>query len=283
MRLYDELERRFRKFAIPGLMRYLLILYAVGMALQYYDPSIYWNFLCLDASMILRGQVWRLATFLIYPPASGILWGALFLFVYSSLGSTLETVWGTFRFNFFIFSGIIFHIAAALILYLILGVPVPLTPVNLNLSIFLAFALTFPEMRFYLYFVIPVKAKYMAIFYGILEGWQFLSGSLTQKITIVLSLLNIVVFFWFSGTLRRFSPSEMKRKAEFRRAVSGSEGGKIVSMTKAANAGARHCCAVCGKTEITAPELDFRYCSKCAGDKEYCSEHLYTHQHILEE
>ena len=285
MTFFDRLEKRFGRFAIQGLMRYFCILYAAGFVV-YLGNRPAFELLYLNPALVLRGQIWRLVTWLVYPPGTSMIWGILLLFVYYSLGTTLENVWGTFRFNVFMFSGVLFHILASFVLWL-MGIPVYITPENLNLSIFLAFALSFPEMTFYLYFVIPLKAKYLAIFYGIMEVYAFVTGGLAQKITIALCLLNLFLFFAWSGTLRRFSPREMKRRADYRRAMSGGAGAsggdrKIVPVGRTAENAktARHKCAVCGRTELDAPELDFRFCSRCAGDYEYCSEHLYTHTHV---
>ena len=285
-------------------MRYFIVLYAAGFALSLMHPTFYMSNLSLNAAAVLAGQPWRLVTFLICPPSTSILWGVLLLLVYYSLGNTLEQVWGTFRFNVFMFSGVLFHIAAAFLILFLTGRTIVLTPSNLNLSIFLAFALTFPEMQFYIYFVLPVKAKYLAGFYMAMEVYQFIVGGTAERITIVLSLLNLFLFLWFSGFFRRFSPSEIRRKEAFRRAAdsgrgrsypgagrgsagpSGREGNrdaKIIPVSRTAEAPARHRCTICGRTEKDAPDLEFRYCSKCAGDHEYCSEHLYTHVHITTE
>lgn len=288
MEFFRKLELRFGKYAVPGLMRFFTALYAAGFVIAVWNPYAYYTYLALDPALILKGQVWRLFTFLIYPPSTSILWGVLLLWVYFSIGMTLECVWGTFKFNVFMFAGVFFHILAAFILYFATGSVWPLTPSNLNLSIFLAFALTFPEMQFYLYFVIPIKAKYLAAFYFVLEAYAFITGSMVEKVTIVLSLMNLFLFLKVSGIFGRFSPKEMKRRADFRKAAGGAPERKIVNMDRAgaANAGAssgktaRHRCAVCGRTELDAPELEFRYCSKCAGDYEYCMEHLYTHTHV---
>jgi len=284
---FEKLERKFGRYAIRDLMRYFTVLYAIGFVISIWQPMLYYQYLALDPNAILHGQIWRLVTWLIYPPGTSMLWGLLLLYMYYSLGMTLENVWGTFRFNVFMFLGVIFHILAAFVIWFAMGRVFVLTPANLNLSIFLAFALTFPEMSFYLYFVIPVKAKYLAVLYGILELYAFFTGNMAEKVTIVLSLLNLFIFLASSGTMRRFSPKEMRRKAEYRRAVQSGGGeakpaGKIVSIDRAReqNRTARHRCTVCGRTELDAPGLEFRYCSKCQGDHEYCMEHLYTHVHV---
>lgn len=284
MTLFDRLQRKFGRYAIRGLMRYFIVLYALGFALYLTRPMFYVRYLALDPAAILNGQIWRLVTFLIYPPSFSRLWGLLLLLMYYFLGNTLESVWGSFRFNVFLLTGVLFHILAAFLVYVLTGAPVYLTPENLNLSIFLAFALTFPEMQFYLYFLIPVKAKYMAVLYGVIEIYSFFVGSISEKITIALCLLNLFLFLFWSGTWKRFSPKDLRRRAAFRQAVrqQSPREAKIVSIDRSSsvNRSARHRCTVCGRTELDAPELEFRYCSKCKGDYEYCSDHLYTHRHV---
>lgn len=282
MNFFEKLQKKYGRYAVHGIMRYFTMLYAAGFVLSVTRPALYYQYLALDPERILHGEVWRLVSFLLYPPSSSLVWGLLLLLMYYSLGSTLENIWGSFRFNIFMFGGVFFHIIAAFADYFLTGHTVYLTPANLNLSIFLAFALTFPEMQFYIYFVLPVKAKYLAVFYIVMAAGAFLMGGTAEKLEIVLCLMNLLLFFAWSGTLRRFSPAEIRRKAEFRRKMSGESGRKIVPVDRAAGAGkeTRHRCAVCGRTELDAPELEFRYCSKCNGDYEYCSEHLYTHKHV---
>ena len=288
MTFFDGLEKKYGRYAIRDLMRYFTVLYALGFVISIWQPMLYYQYLSLDPAAILHGQIWRLVSWLIYPPGTSMIWGLLLLYLYFSLGTSLERIWGTFRFNVFMFLGVFFHIVAAFVIWAAMGRVWMLTPANLNLSIFLAFALTFPEMRFYIYFVLPVKAKYLAVLYGIMEVYAFFTGSMAEKITIFLSLLNLFIFMAASGTMRRFSPKELRRKAEYRRAVQGAAeerpAGKIVSIDRAREKTrtARHRCSVCGRTELDAPELGFRYCSKCQGDHEYCMDHLYTHVHIGE-
>lgn len=293
MTFFDRLESRFGRFAVPNLMRWFTALYGIGFVLSITNPYLYPMYLSLNAERILHGEIWRIVTFLMYPPTTSIFWGLIMLLMYYQLGMLLEQVWGRFRFNLFMFLGVLFHILAAFVIYFVTGSSVLITPDHLNRSIFLAFALTFPEMSFYLYFVIPIKAKYMAVFYLILEAYSFVAGSFAERVMTVLGLLNLFLFLLWSGTLHRFSPKEMKRRSDFKRATTrrpspvrpekeSGEKGKIVSVGRAdaANRGAMHRCAVCGRTELDDPNLEFRYCSKCKGDYEYCMDHLYTHKHV---
>lgn len=142
------------------------------------------------------------------------------------------------------------------------------------MSIFLAFAATFPNMQVLLFFFIPLKVKILGIIYGAMLLYQFVSGygdnflTAANRFVIGASLLNFIVFFFTSRSMIHMSPKQMKRRQEFKRDVKKST--KIT----------RHKCAICGRTEETNPELEFRFCSKCEGNYEYCQEHLFTHTHV---
>ena len=162
--------------------------------------------------------------------------------------------------------------AASLILYVFFGTPVYLTTEFLNFSLFFAFAATFPDLEFLLFFVIPIKAKWLALFNGIYFLYGFVKGGTSIRVTIVLSLLNFILFFFMTRNFNRVNPKEIKRKRDFQRQT------KIMPQGST-----HHKCAVCGRTEKDDPNLEFRYCSKCEGSYEYCSEHLYTHKHVTRE
>ena len=275
MKFLRKLERHFGKYAVPNLMYYIILMYGAGIVIDLVMPGLYYQYLCLDAAAILRGQVWRLVTFLICPPSSGIFFNLIAMFLYYSLGTTLERVWGTFRFNLYFFSGILFHIIAAFVIYFLMGVSVPLTPFYLNNSLFLAFAATFPQMQFYLYGLLPIRAYWLGIFIGAEFLYEFLFGGLIARICIGLALLNFVIFFMMTRNYSKISPKEIKRKQKFKSDMKTAQAEKI-RLT-------HHKCAVCGRTEKDDPNLEFRYCSKCEGNLEYCMDHLYTHKHVTKE
>ena len=275
MKFLRKLERNFGKYAVPNLMYYIILMYGAGIVIDLVMPGLYYQYLCLDAAAILRGQVWRLVTFLICPPSSGIFFNLIAMFLYYSLGTTLERVWGTFRFNLYFFSGILFHIIAAFVIYFLMGVSVSLTPFYLNNSLFLAFAATFPQMQFYLYGLLPIRAYWLGIFIGAEFLYEFLFGGLIARICIGLALLNFVIFFMMTRNYSKISPREIKRKQKFKSDMKTAQADKI-RLT-------HHKCAVCGRTEKDDPNLEFRYCSKCEGNLEYCMDHLYTHKHVTKE
>ncbi|MBQ7360375.1 MAG: hypothetical protein IJW63_09800 [Lachnospiraceae bacterium] len=288
----NKFEKRFGRYAIPNLTTILIACYALGYILQMVLPNAL-NYLTLNPYLIVRGQVWRLLTWIVVPPSTGnLLSTLLMLYFYWSLGTTLERTWGTYRYNVYIFSGMLFTVLGAFAAmgasYFVYGDAWSLmtqagslffSTYYINMSIFLAFAVTFPNMQVLLMFIIPIKVKWMGVVYGVLILYEFLQGgsvyvgnylldcSLFARIAIVSSLLNFVVFYFTSRRVL-LSPKQMHRRAEFKREVRQAQ--KI----------SRHKCAICGQTEETNPELEFRFCSKCNGNYEYCQEHLFTHQHV---
>lgn len=278
MKFFNDFERKYHKYAIPNLMYYIVILYGIGLVLQLLQPYLYWQYLCLDAKAILHGQIWRIVTFLIYPPAMGswvftsVFFGVIALFLYHNLGQTLENIWGPFRFNVFFFMGVLGQVIAALVAYLVFGERIAMTTGFLNFSIFLAFAIYFPDVQFLLFFVLPIKAKWLAVAECAVYLYSFVFGSLSTRVEIAISLANVIIFVLMTRNYKRYAPKEIKRRKDFKREV------KILPQGKT-----RHRCAVCGRTEQDGDHLEFRYCSKCEGNYEYCQDHLYTHQHVTKD
>ncbi len=278
MNFFRKLERKYYKYAIPNLMYYITLLYGLGLVLWLFNPMIYFQYLSLDVGAILRGQVWRIFTFLIFPPSFGmwnfttVFFGIIALFMYHSLGQTLERVWGSFRFNVFFFMGVLAQVLAAFIGYLVFRQNWMLTTGFINSAIFLAFAICFPDAEFMMFFVLPVKAKWLAVAEGAVYLYSFIFGNAATRCELAVSLANIIIFFMVTRNYNRFSPKEIRRKQKFRQEV------KIMPQGRT-----RHKCAVCGRTELDGEELEFRYCSKCAGSYEYCQDHLYTHRHVTDE
>ena len=264
-------------------MLYIIILYGVGFVFSLIAPSFYYYYLSLDIKAVLHGQIWRLVTFIIQPPATNLIFVFFTLYLYYMIGRQLEYVWGTFRFNLYFFMGVIFHIVAAILVYLIFKVSLPIGTYYLNMSLFFAYAAIYPNQQFYLFMVIPVKVKWLAWIdaayfgYTILQAFLPAYGTIWHKayaLEAFVAILNFLVFYLSSRNMRKYSPKEIKRKQVYRREVREAR-----ESTQYAN-GARHRCAVCGRTELDDPNLEFRYCSKCNGNYEYCQDHLFTHEHI---
>jgi len=286
MKLLNKLERRFGRYAIPNLMRYVVGLFIIGFVMSVFFPLIYWNFMMLDFNMIARGQIWRLVTWIIPPYTGNILFYAIGVYFYYIIGNTLERHWGAFRLNLYFFSGIILNILASFITFLITGQSISsLSSFSLICSsLFLAFAALYPDVTFYIYFIIPVKAKYMAIIEAAIYLFSIGNYIITKRYLMIIPLLvafgNFLIFFFATRNYRRYSPNEFARKANFRRQVNmGMNQGNTVNY-RGQNVITRHKCAICGRTELDGDDLEFRFCSKCDGNYEYCMDHLFTHEHF---
>lgn len=269
MNFMDKMERKFGRYAIHNLPAIIIALYAAGYLVYLMMPELL-SYLTLHPGLIMQGQVWRLVSWILVPPQSPDLFTIIMLYFYFSLGRTLEYTWGAFRFNVYIFSGIIFTVIGAFLLYYCGHTIGYFSTYYINMSIFLAFALTYPNQQVLLYFLIPIKMKWMGLIYGFFILVSMVQGGWTDRISILASLMNFLVFFLMTRNVNRYSPHEIRRRREFQ---------KSVKKVQPKNGGARHKCAVCGRTEQDDESLEFRFCSKCDGNYEYCQEHLFTHQH----
>ena len=273
MNWIDKLERKFgRHGGIPNLTVYIIICYVIGYLLTYMNPSLL-SMMSLDVSKILQGQIWRLVTWVIYP-----------------IGTSLERTWGSFRYTLYIFSGLLFVLIAAFITYFVTGGFVVIdgmtymiggsvfTTYYVSLSVFLAYAACYPDMQILLWFVIPIKMKWMAWVYGAIIVYNMISyvrvGLWVMAVPILASLLNFVLFFFSNRNMHRYNPKEVHRRREFKKAMAQSR------VNPATGGITKHKCAICGRTEEDDPNLEFRFCSKCNGNYEYCQDHLFTHQHV---
>ena len=282
MNFLNRLERKYGRYAIHNLPAIMIGLYVAGYILQIFSPAVL-SVLRLEPYLIVRGQIWRIITWVIIPPSSLDIFTIIMLMFYFSIGQALERTWGAFRFNVYIFTGIIFTVIGAFVLYgiyALLGmnsfnmvmIGYYFSTYYINMSIFLAFALSYPEMQVMLYFIIPVKMKWMGVLYAVLIGYSFIQSSWPGRVAIIASLLNFIIFFLSTRNMGRISPQQIRRRNQFRQSVR--------SARQDNRGGARHKCAVCGRTELDDPSLEFRFCSKCDGALEYCNDHLFTHQHI---
>lgn len=286
----SKFERKFGKYAVRNLSLVLIACYVIGYIIQLFAPGIV-SLLTLNPYAILHGQVWRLVTWVLIPPDSLDLFTIIMLLFYYNVGTSLERVWGTYRYNVYLFSGMLYTILGsflALLFYWLLarmsGAQINPAVVQsastmfstfyINMSIFLAYAATFPDAQVLLMFVIPVKMKWMGIAYSVLMLIQLVSGvgvtvyNIFYRIALVASLLNFVIFWITSRGRITMSPRQAKRRQEFR-----SEVRRNTRVTK-------HKCAICGRTDEDDPTLEFRFCSKCNGNYEYCQHHLFTHEHV---
>ena len=271
----DKMERRFGRYAIRNLTMYLLAGYAIGYLLSFTMPQLL-TYFTLEPALILKGQVWRLLSWVIIPPNDNIIFVIFMMLLYYSLGNTLESYWGAFRYNVYIFSGILFTVIGAFIVNGLIGGITGFgslySTYYINMSIFLACASIMPDYQLLLYGIIPIKMKWLAILDVVLLAVDAVQGGLIIRIVIIASLLNFIIFFFCNRNLRGHSPKQAARRKKFQKQISRPQNQYA--------GGAKHRCAVCGRTELDDENLTFRFCSKCAGNYEYCSDHLYTHIHV---
>lgn len=290
MKFIDKLERKYGRYGIPNLTMYIIACYVIGYILLYTAPGVL-SYLSLDVRMILKGQIWRVITWVIYPPdTSDLFWFILaIVFFYYPVGTSLERTWGTFRYTLYIFSGILFTVIGAFLLHFITGGIVVIDGVPfllggsiystyyISLSVFLAYAMSYPDMQLLLMFVIPIKMRWMAIVYGAIIVFDMVryvrAGLWFMIFPVVFSLLNFLLFYLGSKDMSRYNPKEVKRRQEFKKAMAQSR------VNPGTNGISKHKCAICGRTELDNPNLEFRFCSKCKGNYEYCQDHLFTHEH----
>lgn len=204
MNWLDKLEKKLGRFAIPNLTVYLLAGYVIGFAIYYLAPGLL-GWLTLEPAYILRGQIWRIISWVLIPPTGSLISLLFLVLLYYSLGSSLERTWGTFRYNVYIFSGILFTVIAVFILYgvfhLIYGIELPLSSIGListnyiTMSIFLAFASIYPDMEVLLYFILPIKMKWMAFVYVAMALYYFFTGSLATKVADCGILIELCYLF----------------------------------------------------------------------------------------
>ena len=271
----DKMERRFGRYAIRNLTMYLLAGYAIGYLLSFTMPQLL-TYFTLEPALILKGQVWRLLSWVIIPPNDNIIFVIFMMLLYYSLGNTLESYWGAFRYNVYIFSGILFTVIGAFIVNGLIGGITGFgslySTYYINMSIFLACASIMPDYQLLLYGIIPIKMKWLAILDVVLLAVDAVQGGLIIRIVIIASLLNFIIFFFCNRNLRGHSPKQAARRKKFQKQISRPQNQYA--------GGAKHRCAGCGRTELDDPTLEFRYCSKCNGNYEYCQDHLFTHEHV---
>lgn len=278
----SNFEKKFGKYAISNLSMILILCYVLGYFIRLINAD-FLLYLTLDPYAILHGQIWRLFTWIIMPPSSLNPFTIIMLLFYYNIGTSLEHTWGVYRYNVYLLSGMLFTILGS---FVWLGIQFFLTgsaglketslivsllfsTYYVNMSIFLAFAATFPEVQVLLMFLIPVKVKWLGILDSLVLLYDFLfAGGLVTRIVIASSLLNFVIFFLTSRSHIHMTPKQMKRRAEFRQDIRRNS-----RVTK-------HKCAICGQTEDDDPNLEFRFCSKCNGNYEYCQQHLFSHTHV---
>lgn len=273
MELFRRLERALSPYAVPHMTVVLIASQVVTFAMTLAgNGDGLLERLVLVPALVMEGEVWRLITFLTLPPMVGMgMFRLLFTFfawyLFYLMGTALEHYWGVFRYNIYL---LIWYVATVAVAFVVPETST--TNVYLYTSVFLAFAYLFPDFQMLLMFILPVKIKWLALLTWFGLSFGFFGSALPGKLAILASVLNYWVFFAAELVARLRSPRQ--------RAVGAAM--KARHTRAGAKAAYHHRCTVCGKTDQSDPQEDFRYCSKCAGQHAYCSEHLRDHPHIEE-
>ena len=289
-KLYDGVQRfcaAHPRFGIPNLMRIIVIgnvaVYVLMLLTQANDANAL-SFLTFNLNALLHGEVWRLVTFVFVPAYSSPFALLISLYFYYWIGSTLERQWGTAKFNLYYISGALLTVLGVVLASLISGNPY-LTAAGtgyVNLSMFFAFAFLFPDTTVLLFFILPVKMKWLAYLDGALFAFDIIKAigahNWAGVVLPIVALLNFAVFIWpeVHYLKERAKYQNSRKTVQFRQA-------QQQQAKQAQQQGYRHKCAVCGRTDTDYPDLQFRYCSKCVGYHCFCQDHIFNHVHFTEE
>lgn len=271
----DKFCARHPGLGIPNLMLWIAVgNVAICLIDMFSGGGISLSYmLSFNRDAIFHGQVWRLISFVFLSQGGGLFLVAVSAYFYYWIGNLLEREWGTVKFTVFYVGGVVLNILFGLVTgYASMW--------YVNLSMFFAFATLYGDMQVLLFFIIPIKVKWLAWIDGALFIWditQYLwSGRYLMALLPVVAILNYLIFFWqdfrylFAKVKRRTSPNVVNfKKAQKEAQKKAKETG-----------GYAHKCAVCGITDADDPNMEFRYCSKCDGYYCYCMNHINNHVHI---
>ncbi len=271
MSLLDNLDRRFRRYAVPhltvGLIACQVVVYAVsqGAMLNRRGIDLGAETICdriaLVPEKVLEGQVWRLATFVCEPPTTNIVFAFFFWYLFYLMGESLELSWGAFRYNVYLLIGYLATVAVSF-----LTPQIPASAEFLQGSVFLAFAAIFPNFEIQLFFLLPVKVKWLALltwigYFLVLVLWDW-----PMRLLVAAAICNYLLFFH----------KEILDRVRTGRRTMAFQASRIGVKPRPYF----HRCTVCGITDRSHPQAEFRYCSQCDGGHGYCMEHLRNHEHI---
>lgn len=279
----DRFCYRHPRFGIRNLMLFVIIGQIIVFLFSMMDRTGYFiSYLLFNPQLIIRGQIWRLITFIFVPESSNLFTLAISLYFYYFIGNTLERNWGTPKFTLYYLCGVLCTVVYGMIAGLIGNVGYfGMGSSYINLSMFFVFATFFPENRVLLFFIIPIKIKWLAYLDAALFAFSFISAIMAGQILIAfVPVVAVLNYFIFCGDViaDRFSRNKYKRAPN------------VVNFKKAAkqahaetqNKGYTRKCAVCGRTDTDHPNLEFRYCSRCEGYHCFCEDHINNHIHFTE-
>ena len=260
-KLLRRLEARFGRYAIPNMTVALILGQVFMLMVAYVQDATVLRRIAFVPSKVIDGEVWRLITFLFYPPVgTPIIFAIIFWMLFYMFGTALESQWGAFRYNVYLMIG---YLAAVAVAFL---TPAAATPNTfLYGSVFLAFAWLFPDFVLHLFFILPIKIKWLALVMWLGYGLTLITGTGTARLQVIAAVTNFMLFFG-GEIIQRARQSQRKRSFESR---ASTDRGRLL-----------HRCHVCGVTSKDDPKMSFRYCSKCAGQMCYCETHIRDHEHV---
>ncbi|MDE7260898.1 MAG: rhomboid family intramembrane serine protease [Oscillospiraceae bacterium] len=282
-KLNDAIDRfcaMHPRLGIPGLMRYIVIANAAIYIFSLFDRSgLLLSVLAMDIWSVLHGQIWRIVTFVLIPTGDRPLSVLLSLFFYFWLGESMERLWGSAKFTVYYVSGMLLSVIASILALFLDGFAFPLYGAGyVNSALFFAYALTYPEAIVRIFYIIPIKMKWLAIFEAVVYAaavvYGIVLGAWGYALTPIVAMLNLFVFFSpdFYRRADTVRAHNRREAVQFRKAVKEQQRQK----------GYNHKCEVCGRTDTEYPNLQFRYCSKCSGYHCFCEEHIFNHTHHME-
>ena len=255
----NKLERRLEPFAISNITLYIVIAQTfvlLTVLMGAIDP----NRLILVPAWVQGGEIWRLLTFVAIPPGFGIL-AAFGLYLFYLYGNALEQYFGVVRYNLFLLVGYVLTVAFAFV-----SPGSMATNLYLGGAVFLAFAFLNPDFTLHLFFILPVKIKWLALITWVFYGFTFVVGGASERLGVLGATVNFLLFFGKDIVQRiKSGRQRVERRAKQER-------------LREELSGAMHTCSVCGRDSNKDTDIGFRY--RTEGDKEvcYCEEHLPTKQ-----
>ena len=271
MRLVDRFLYKHPRFGIPGLAKYIAVGSGAAWVIGLINSVLY-SYLSFSAAAVLHGQVWRLVSFLFVPYDTSWI-GFISILFYYWIGTTLEQYWGSGKFSFYILVNALLTILCGFVFH-VMGYSIAMTASYIYLAMFLAFAVYFPDMQVLLFMIIPIKMKYLAILDAVLFALAIVRNPFPINLVPVVAILGFLLFCG-GELLSRLPKRASAQTINFRR-----ESARIRREQR--DQLYHHKCAVCGRTDTDYPDLQFRYCSRCAGYHCFCEDHINNHVHFTE-
>ncbi len=309
VKFLHSIEKKFGRYAVSNLSVKIVICFTIAYFLWLAFPDVY-ELLIFDVTYVFAGhEYWRIFTWIFTMPGSVSGFTILMLFIYVGIGNSVERSVGRFLYNVYIWTGIILitvgQFVSGLIVYMrnkdmydyiydtlsprgtmygeaLVHFMSDIGPTYfMSIAVFLGFAMVYSDSMMLFMFILPVKAAWLAYVDLAVMGYYFIKYDDWVMRSIILAV--VINYFLFSYILKNYrarkrfnaSTEQLKKRKEFRDRVREQE----IKYSPDSNI-TRHKCAICGRSERDGDELEFRFCSKCNGNYEYCNEHLFTHEHV---